>query len=76
MALVIVHPDYMAFDEAKATSEYRAALYEEFLIYVREHYGDTAWFAQPRAVADHVRYHGKDLPKPAAARFARFERSA
>jgi hypothetical protein len=78
MALVIVHPDYMSFESAKAASEYRAALYEEFLSYVRERYGDSAWFARPRDVADHVRYQGKSaaLPKSAAARLDQFERSA
>lgn len=78
MALVIVHPDYMTFGDGKAVAEYRAALYEEFLTYVRERYGDTAWFALPREVADHTRQHAKPssaLPK-AAARFDQFERSA
>jgi hypothetical protein len=62
MAFVIVHPDYMAFDAPRA-SEYRAALYEEFLEYVNQQYRDTAWFALPRDIAQHIRQH---LPLPGA----------
>ena len=55
MAFVIVHPDYMAFDGSPGSVEYRAALYEDFLQHVRTHYGNKAWFALPRDVAQHVR---------------------
>jgi hypothetical protein len=54
MAMLIVHPDYLSFDEP-ASTEYRAELYEDFLVHVRSRYGDRAWFAQPRDVAAHVR---------------------
>src|SRR5262245_40384274 len=78
MALVIVHPDYMSFGNTKAVAEYRAELYEEFLRYVREQYGDCAWFALPREVASHVRHNTKPLlaPPRTAAHFDHFERSA
>ena len=80
MALVIVHPDYMAFDDPKGSSEYRAELYQNFLEYVRERYGDVAWFARPRDVADYVRQHhvaaSPAMPEAASARRGEFERSA
>lgn len=62
MAFVIVHPDYMALGEPQA-SEYRASLYEDFLQYVNQRYRDTAWFALPRDIEQHVRQH---LPLPGA----------
>jgi hypothetical protein len=55
MALVIVHPDYMAFDERPTSTEYSASLYRDFLSYALERYGNTAWFATPEEVADYVR---------------------
>lgn len=55
MALVNVHPDYMSFDGARSTSEYPAHLYQEFLEYVAQRYGQEAWFALPRSVAAYVR---------------------
>jgi hypothetical protein len=55
MALVIVHPDYMAFDGTTGLAEYQAELYEDFLRYVRRRYSDTAWFALPRDVAAYTR---------------------
>jgi hypothetical protein len=79
MALVIVHPDYMAFGDSRSAAEYRAGLYVEFLTYVREQHGDVAWFARPRDVADHVRHRIEPpaaAPKSEPAGFDRFERSA
>ena len=79
MALVIVHPDYMTFGDSKTVSEYRAELYQEFLGWVHERYGDVAWFARPSEVADHVRHHIKAssaLSTAAAAHLDQFERSA
>jgi hypothetical protein len=78
MSLVIVHPDYMAFDGPAGPGEYRADLYREFLEYARQRYGDVAWFARPRDIADYVRHV---LPSPVTARTAaadlsQFERSA
>jgi len=57
MAFVIVHPDYMAFDDQPTSSEYRAQLYQDFLEYVNERYHDTAWFANPCEVEQYVRQH-------------------
>ena len=52
MALVIVHPDYINFDNSwKVRGEYPVALYEELLAYVNERYGDSCWPALPREVA-------------------------
>lgn len=55
MAMLIVHPDYISFDSTPGANEYRSALYEDFLTYARERYGDTAWFARPRDIAAYVR---------------------
>lgn len=52
MALVISHPDYMAFNGARPKiDEYPAALYEEFLRYVNDRYPQECWQALPRSVA-------------------------
>jgi hypothetical protein len=70
MAMVIVHPDYMQFGKSRSSPGYPAGLYEEFLVYVRERYGDTAWFALPEEVADHVR-HSSSKPSLLACAAAR-----
>jgi len=51
MALMIVHPDYVNFDGKMTSSEFSVELYESFLKYVTNRYGDTCWFALPREVA-------------------------
>jgi hypothetical protein len=52
MALVDVHPDYLCFDNAIATSrEYPVAHYKSFLEYVSRHYEGAFWNATPRKVA-------------------------
>lgn len=51
MALVNVHPDYMAFEGKPTSSEYQAGLYEELLKHVVTRYGDTCWHALPREIA-------------------------
>jgi hypothetical protein len=51
MAMVIVHPDYICFDGRPNSSEYPADLYERLLKHVTTRYGDTCWYALPRAVA-------------------------
>lgn len=54
MALVITHPDYMAFNGARPRlDEYPASLYEEFLRYVNDRYPQECWHALPRTVARH-----------------------
>jgi len=75
MAMVIVHPDYMSFEEQPGANEYRAGLYEDFLTYARDRYGDTAWFARPCDVAAHVRRSLPRSPAPPAAKSADAERS-
>lgn len=51
MALVNVHPDYTAFGEPNRRAEFPVKLYEEFLMHVSSCFGDTAWCALPRDVA-------------------------
>jgi hypothetical protein len=52
MALVDVHPDYLCFDGATATSrEYPVAYYKSFLEYVSQHYKGAFWNTTPRQVA-------------------------
>lgn len=60
MALVNVHPDYIAFDPSKpaTATEYPVALYAQLLEHVRKYHPDSAWLALPREIARHVR------PKP------------
>jgi len=55
MALVNVHPDYLAFGERVGRLEFRAKLYQEFLDYVTIEFGATAWRALPRDVAHFVK---------------------
>src|SRR5262249_29434817 len=44
MALVIVHPDYLHFEEGpSAPRTFPAEFYERFLKYVRERYAGTFW---------------------------------
>jgi hypothetical protein len=48
LALVNIHPDYVDFsNDAGATSKYPASILEDFLIHIRETYGETYW--NPRA---------------------------
>lgn len=66
MALVNVHPDYLAFDGcAKGRTEFRADLYAEFLLYASKNFGRDAWWALPREVAAFVK--NSALPEPAGA---------
>ena len=52
MALVNVHPDYIAFDGQKmAAAEYPVAQYGQFLRHIQENYGGQYWNALPREVA-------------------------
>jgi predicted glycosyltransferase len=55
MALINVHPDYMAFDAGEsAATTFPSALYREFLEYVAKEYRGQYWNALPREVADFV----------------------
>jgi glycosyltransferase involved in cell wall biosynthesis len=64
MALVNVHPDFMSFNGTRHSSEYGARIYESFLEYVSNRYGQEAWFALPRDVAAYVRHAKSRLPGP------------
>jgi hypothetical protein len=49
MALLNVHPDYVAFDDQVPTlSEFPSTLYAELLRYVNEKYAGAYWHALPR----------------------------
>jgi glycosyltransferase involved in cell wall biosynthesis len=71
MALLNVHPDYMAFDgQPPKSSEYPAGLYEQFLEHINSNYAGLFWNAIPRAVAGWYRKSCVDIPtrrRPAAA---------
>jgi len=55
MVLLDAHPDYMAFNGSRhTTTEYPAALYREFLTYVRTRYAGEYWHALPKEVAGYV----------------------
>src|SRR5262249_28052273 len=52
MALLNAHPDYMDFGTARATrEEYPARLYEDFLQWTRQRFGDEIWAVLPRDMA-------------------------
>lgn len=55
MALLDVHPDYMSFSGSRqTTTSYPAALYREFLTYVKTKYSGKYWHALPKEVANYV----------------------
>ncbi len=69
MALLNLHPDYVKFDGIPNDApSYPAALYEEFLDYVRTKYGDSCWHALPREVAALVRERQLAHASPAPRR--------
>jgi len=52
MALVIVHPDYMNFNDDKPRyDQFPASFYKQFLEYVKFKYNGLYWHALPREVA-------------------------
>ncbi|MDT3694851.1 MAG: hypothetical protein ROY99_00580 [Ignavibacterium sp.] len=51
MALVIIHPDYVNFDNEKKTEEYPVEYYSDFLKYVNENFKGRYWNALPKEVA-------------------------
>ena len=56
MALLNVHPDYVNFKQGGyAVDEYPVKLYEDFLDYVLEKYGEQFWHALPKEVARYSR---------------------
>jgi predicted glycosyltransferase len=55
MALVNVHPDYMAMNGTlRPGLEYPVSFYAELLQYIRERYAGLYWHALPQQVARHV----------------------
>jgi glycosyltransferase involved in cell wall biosynthesis len=55
MGLVNVHPDCLAFDSVRNTSqEFPVEYYREFLKYVRAQYKDLFWHPLPREMAEYV----------------------
>jgi uncharacterized protein len=65
MALVNSHPDYMRFNGEPASSRtFPAEFYGQLLQYAREKYGDSAWLARPRDVAEFVASSGVRIPPP------------
>jgi hypothetical protein len=51
LALVTVHPDYIAFGERAGRTEFPVKLYEEFLTHVSSQFKADAWCALPRDIA-------------------------
>jgi glycosyltransferase involved in cell wall biosynthesis len=58
MAMVNIHPDYIQFGHTVTTAlTYSHELILELLEYVQTKYGDTAWYALPREVAEFAARH-------------------
>ena len=55
MALVIIHPDYVNFNNVRKSEEYPVEFYYNFLKYVKENYEGKYWNALPREVAVYYR---------------------
>jgi hypothetical protein len=52
MALLITHPDYMAFKNREVSvEEYPAEYYKEFLMYIRDQYEGEYWHALPKELS-------------------------
>ena len=56
MALVNVHPDYVAFEgESHTLSSYPVARYVEFLTWLKQKYAGEYWHPQPAEIAKFIR---------------------
>lgn len=55
LALVNVHPDYIAFGNRVGRAEFPFTLYRDFLTHVSSQFGSTAWCALPKHVAQFVK---------------------
>jgi peptidoglycan/xylan/chitin deacetylase (PgdA/CDA1 family) len=55
MALVIVHPDYVNFNNQRASEEYPVDYYKNFLKYVKENYQGKYWNPLPKDVATYYK---------------------
>jgi glycosyltransferase involved in cell wall biosynthesis/peptidoglycan/xylan/chitin deacetylase (PgdA/CDA1 family) len=65
MAMFIVHPNYINFDNTPRYDRYPVQFYQEFLLYVKAKYENLYWQALPRDVA--CFWAGRDdVPKPSA----------
>lgn len=53
MALVNVHPDYLAFDEHVPTACFPVEHYAHLLRHVRSRYAESAWCVLPRQICEH-----------------------
>ena len=62
MAMLIVHPDYLAMDDKPGREEFPIAWYLDFLDYVKQNYGDRCWMAQPNEVATYFAENHTDVP--------------
>lgn len=61
MILLNVHPDYLAFDGRKPSiSEFDAALYEEFLCYLKVRYAGEFWNPLPREMGRFIAGRARD----------------
>lgn len=74
LALVNVHPDYLAFGKRAGRTEFPVTHYEEFLTHVSARFGDDAWHALPREVAQFAKESLFRKSPRAAARMPLFER--
>ncbi len=54
MALVIVHPDYLNFNNLSALEEFPVMYYVDFLKYVKSKYEGKYWNALPHEIAEYV----------------------
>jgi hypothetical protein len=55
MALVIVHPDYINFNNLRELEEYPVDYYVNFLKYIKENYEGKYWNALPKDVAKYFK---------------------
>lgn len=55
MALVNVHPDYIAFGNQAGRTQFPVTLYKEFLTHVSATFGDAAWYPLAKEVAEFAR---------------------
>jgi glycosyltransferase involved in cell wall biosynthesis len=77
MALVNVHPDYMAFGKsANRGRTYSADHYRALLEHARQTYGDTMWQPLPRELARHILREKPAAPRVSNRRIAMVTYSA
>ena len=56
MALLLTHPDYMAFGDKKYSSDqYSVRYYEELLNYIKQKYDQEYWLILPRDMAEYLK---------------------